>query len=194
MGEFGARKKTALTTLGVSAIAVATLAGASFTRARIPTNQYPPGSIVVQVSGAVKHPGTVALQKGARLQDAVDAAGGLAGDADSDRINLARSVRDGEKYAIPRFGEESESVGVPSESLTPRSSEATPLAQPSGPISINQATQAEWESLPGIGPATAQRILQLRAQRGGFRSIEELDDVKGIGPRTLDKLRPYLQL
>lgn len=155
------------------------------------SNRFSQGDMVVHVAGSVKSPGTYKISPGARWQDAIESAGGLRRDADRDTVNLAKRLRDGERIYVPSLGE------LPTSSMAPRPSSEGPrpsqprVFTPSGPINLNTATQAELESVPGIGPTMATRILQLRVQAGGFQSVEQLADVKGIGEKTLNKLRPY---
>jgi competence protein ComEA len=127
-----------------------------------------PSSVVVDVAGKVRHPGVVGLPAGARVIDAIKAAGGLRRGASAGTLNLARRVVDGEQIA----------VGI---DLTP-----SPGAVPSGaatgePIDLNTASAAQLDQLPGVGPVLAQRIVDYRTRRGAFRSIDELRQVSGIG-------------
>lgn len=133
--------------------------------------------VLAHAAGAVVHPGVYRLPAGARVTDLIDAAGGPAPDADLDQLNLAAPVGDGERVYVPHQGEH-----------VPASSTASG-AQPSGPLDLNTATLEQLDELPGIGPATAQAILDERERRGGFRSVEDLLDVRGIGPAKLEALR-----
>ncbi len=163
-------------------------------------------SVVVQVAGAVRKPGLLRLKTGARVADAVEAAGGETRDADLGQLILAEPLLDGSKITVPKFGQDLEAPLVTTSSAPPAgimsrpstthmsgsSSPSTPLAP--GSISLNRATLADLDRLPGVGPSTAQKILEFRAQAGGFKSIEQLMDVKGIGPKKFEKMRPYLSL
>jgi competence protein ComEA len=124
--------------------------------------------LVVSVAGRVRHPGLVRLPVGARVADAIDAAGGLLPGTDIGLLNLARKVVDGEQIL----------VGV-TPSPAPPGAGGSPA--PDNPINLNTATEPELEELPGIGPALAQRILDYRTEHGGFRSVDELKQVSGIG-------------
>jgi competence protein ComEA len=135
--------------------------------------------VTVQVSGAVTQPGVYTLPQGARLGDAVRAAGGLAPDGDADRMNLAAPLRDGERYQVPRAGETA-SAGV------------TSAQAQSELVNLNTATQQQLEALPGIGEVRAQAILDYRRRFGLFRSVDDLLNVSGIGPATVDRLRPLV--
>ncbi|MBL8047148.1 MAG: helix-hairpin-helix domain-containing protein [Chthonomonas sp.] len=195
MSDLSSRQKAGISTLLVSLTAVAGLAGISLSKGGGTSTRFSPGDMVVQIGGSVRNPGTYKLAPGARMEDAVAQAGGLRKDADQDGVNLAKRVRDGERIYVPSLGEETPPAMtyVPDGAATPSYSPPR-NSGPTGPISINTANQADLESLPGIGPAMATRILQYRVQIGGFRTIEQLNDVKGIGDKTLAKLRPYLKL
>lgn len=135
--------------------------------------------IAVDVIGAVQQPGVVWLATGARVDDAVRAAGGLAPDADREAINMAAAVADGQQIRVPRVGEAS-SAEAP---VTAESRAADSL------IDINTADAAALDALPGIGPATAEAIVSYRAQNGAFKQIDDIEDVKGIGPSLLAQIR-----
>lgn len=145
-----------------------------------PSTTASPG-ITVHVAGAVRAPGVYTLRAGARVVDAVDAAGGLAIDADADRINLAALLSDGERVFIPRVGQDDP---LPVSPTVPSGGTA-----PSGPLNLNVATAAELESLPGIGPTTAASIVAYRDLHGPFVSVDDLTNVTGIGPSKLEALR-----
>jgi competence protein ComEA len=126
--------------------------------------------LVVHVVGAVARPGVVRVPEQSRVEDALALAGGPTPEAELSGVNLARVVFDGEQIVVPRIGEE-------------------PLATAgSGLVSLSRATQAELETLPRIGPATAERIMSWREANGPFQSIEDLLAVSGIGPATLEGL------
>jgi competence protein ComEA len=134
--------------------------------------------LVVHAAGAVARPGLYRLAPGTRVDDVVAAAGGFAPDADVDRINLAAPVSDGERVYVPRAGE-----AVPDAASGDSSSS-------SGPIDLNTANESQLDSLPGVGPATAKAIVDERARRGGrFSSVDDLLNVRGIGPAKLEQLR-----
>ncbi len=144
-----------------------------------------PAAWLVQVGGAVQRPGLYAVTPGARVADAVAAAGGLTDDADTRSLNLAARLEDGAWVWVPRRAE----TPPPS----PTRPGPTPASAPgAGPINLNTATAAELETLPGIGPALAQRIIDYRTQHGPFTSVDDLLAVRGIGPTKLEQLRPYV--
>ncbi len=139
--------------------------------------------IVVHITGAVPRPGVYALPKGARVQDAISAAGGFLADADKSGINLARQLEDGELLDVP-FGEGATIVlPTPGVEVAPSETEL---------ININTAAQFELESLPGIGPTTAQKIIEYREENGPFATIEDIINVSGIGPATFERIKDLI--
>lgn len=153
-------------------------------------------TVVVHVVGAVRQPKLVELPSHARVGDALEAAGGPTEDADLGRINLARVVSDGEQVYVPREGEE-----IPSEFAGPatgvESSPSGPGAEASGDgalVNINTASESELDELPGVGPAIAARIVEHRTTNGPFSNIEQLQDVKGIGPAIFEELRERITI
>src|SRR5437660_516453 len=141
--------------------------------------------VTVHVAGAVAKPGVYDLAGGARVIDAVEAAGGGAPDADLNRLNLAAKVADGQRVLVQRVGE-----AAPAGSASAGGSgSGSGSADPSGLVNLNSATQAELEALPGIGPSLAGAIVTERERRGGFRSVNELGDVRGIGEKRFADLK-----
>ena len=159
-------------------------ASAPETAASAPGASAPAAMVVVQAAGAVVRPGLYKLTTGARADDLIRAAGGLAPDADPDRMNLAALLADGQKIYVPRVGEE-----VPVDSSGGGASPSAPQL-----VDLNTASIADLDTLPGIGPATAQAIIDYRAQHGRFRSVDELLNVKGIGQAKLDEVRPLVRV
>ena len=140
--------------------------------------------VAVHVAGAVTHPGVVELAAGSRVIDAVEAAGGGLPEADLDRLNLAARLVDGQQVLVARVGDPpTPGVAVTGTPSTPGAG-TTPT-----PVNVNTATQAELETLPGIGPALATAILDERDRRGGFGSVNELREVRGIGEKRYADLR-----
>ncbi len=136
--------------------------------------------VVVHVAGAVINPGVYELSAGARVRDAVTAAGGPTAEAQWDALNLAAVVVDASRVYVPRFGEENvASVAAPVEGD----------AEPAGPVDVNGADTELLETLPGIGPATAAAIVLERERNGPFLDVDDLDRVPGIGPAKLAALR-----
>jgi competence protein ComEA len=138
-----------------------------------------PDPIVVHVVGAVRHPGVYRFAEGARVVDAVRAAGGFSSRADRAAVNLARLLVDGEQIVVARRG--------PHGAVAPKGG-----AETGGLVNLNSATVADLDGLPGIGPVLAQRIIDYRDQHGPFRSPQDLDKVSGIGPATLQDLLPLV--
>ena len=138
-----------------------------------------PAALVVHVVGAVRRPGLYRLKEGGRIADAVVRAGGATRRADLSLVNLAAPVADGMQVSVPRRAPPSAAGG----------SGAAGAGTPTGPVHLNTATPEQLDALPGIGPATAQKILDFRDEHGAFTSVEELDAVPGIGPARLEQLR-----
>ncbi|MBX3110961.1 MAG: helix-hairpin-helix domain-containing protein [Fimbriimonadaceae bacterium] len=153
-------------------------------------------SMQVDVKGAVVHPGLYKFSTGSRINDALKAAGGPTEDAATDSLNLAAALEDGMEVRVPRIGEQVTAPPVkhagPAKPGAKGSSGKKQL--PTGKIPINTATLQELQQLPGVGPATAQRIIDYRNQVHGFRSVAEIEQVKGIGPKKFAQMRPYLSL
>lgn len=164
-----------------------------------------PGSLAVHVVGEVRKPAVVQLSPGARVIDAVEAAGGLTNAAVTERVNLAQPVTDGQQVMIPneRTQEELDTAAVAgaagggTEGANPGADAAGGTSEgnasaPGGAIDLNSATAAELEQLPRVGPVLAQRIVEFRTQHGPFTAVEQLDDVSGIGPAMLEALTPLV--
>lgn len=138
--------------------------------------------LTVHVAGAVREPGVYRLPAGSRVSDAVAKAGGAGPGGDPNLINLAAPLADGQQVVVPaRAGARSAAA------------DAAGAGSEDGPISLGSADQADLEAIDGIGPVTAANIIEFRDQRGGISSIEELDEIPGIGPATLEALSQRLQ-
>ncbi|HVD81453.1 MAG TPA: helix-hairpin-helix domain-containing protein [Propionibacteriaceae bacterium] len=153
-----------------------------------PTSSERATKLVVHVLGAVRHPGLVKLGENSRVQDAIDAAGGLARRADPGELNLAQPLADGQQLVIGTKGDPAGEVRNGGESGTGSGSSATST------LDLNHANQAQLEELPGVGPVTAQAILTWRQQHGRFNRIEELQEVDGIGPKTYAQIAPHVRV
>jgi competence protein ComEA len=138
-------------------------------------------ALVVHVVGEVRHPGLYRLRDGARVADAVRRAGGANRKADLAALNLAAPLVDGIQVLLPSRAPPA-ATGVDG---TPRGT----TSGPSGPVSLSSATVDELDELPGIGPITAQKIVDYRAEHGPFASVDDLDAVPGIGPTRVEQLR-----
>jgi len=146
---------------------------------------------LVHVAGAVRHPGVYKLAAGARVKDAVARAGGGARGSDVNAINLAAKVSDGQQIVVPRRPPAGVAAGAGA--VAGPSGAGAPGTPPAAPVNLNTATLEELETLDGVGPATAQKILDWRQQNGGFRSVDDLGEVPGIGPKKLAALRDKVQ-
>src|SRR4051812_36305479 len=150
----------------------------------------PAAGSVVHVAGAVRHPGVYRLSAGARVQDAVRRAGGARRGADVNAINLAAKVADGQQIVVPTRAPGGV-VAAPGAGTADAGAGATAAA--SAPISLNSASAEQLDTLDGVGPATARKIIEWRTQHGGFRSVADLGQVLGIGPKKLAALRDRVQ-
>ncbi|TYT22436.1 ComEA family DNA-binding protein [Dictyoglomus thermophilum] len=141
--------------------------------------------VIVHVTGEVKNPGVYRLEEGARVVDAVNLAGGPLPSADLDRINLADFLKDGSKIYIPPKDDNLDSNSKNQNALKDG-------LEKKGKVNINTASKEELESLPGIGPTLAQRIIEYREENGVFTSAEDLLNVKGIGEKKLEKIKDQI--
>lgn len=158
-----------------------------------PVTQEQPKKVVVYVTGAVKNPGVYTLEDGMRVKDAIDLAGGVLPEADLLRLNLAQKLHDEDKLYVPKIGE------IMSESQTQQSTAGasgtagiTSLSD--GKININTAGLSELDTLPGIGPATAQKIIDYRTQNGPFKSIDDIKNVSGIGDKKFEQIKDKIKV
>ncbi len=164
------------------------------TTTRTPAASATPALLRVDVAGAVQTPGVYRLPGSGIVADAIDAAGGPAVDADLDRLNKAAALRDGSQIYVPRRAEtrvaaDGAAAGAaPAATPVPAERSAASLALPAYPLDLNSASAEELDTLPGIGPAFAGRIIAGRP----YASVDDLLKVPGIGQATLEKLRPYV--
>jgi competence protein ComEA len=138
----------------------------------------PAAEVVIDVVGAVRHPGLQHMASGTRIADAITAAGGAQSNADVEQLNLAARLVDGERIVVPRHGE-----------IAPASSDPRTNGASNAPVDLNTATADQLDALPGVGPATADAIIRDRDAHGPFHSVDDLARVRGIGPAKLDQLR-----
>jgi competence protein ComEA len=168
--------------LALLAVAGRTLAGAGTATERpaaalLPEREAAAPAFVVHVAGAVRRPGLYRLAEGKRVADAVARAGGATAPADTAAINLAAPLADGMQVIVPRrVAVAAGAAGASGAGPAPR-------------ISLSSASAAELDELPGVGPVTAQKIVDYRAAHGGFRSVDDLDAIPGIGPARIEQLR-----
>jgi competence protein ComEA len=165
----------------------------------------PPGPdrpVVVSVVGLVHTPGLVTLAPGARIADALQAAGGAVNGADTIGLNMARPLGDGEQIVVglaPAPGQPTALGSSVATGTTPTSKAPTPAPgsvkpKPGQAVDLNTATVAELDALPGVGPVTAAAIVAWRQSNGKFTSVDQLADVEGIGPARLEKLRALVRV
>jgi competence protein ComEA len=166
----------------------------------------PDALIKVHITGEVIWPGLYELRAGSRTQDAIRAAHGPTYEADLARVNLAAPLRDGDRITVPK-------IVVPEPSFRPEAAVPAPArpgrggaaertggavapsaGEPGQTVKVNTATAADLERLPGVGPVLARRIVEHREAKGLFRQLDDLLQVKGIGPRLLARLKPHLSL
>jgi competence protein ComEA len=144
------------------------------------------GRVIIDVAGAVKRPGVYRLSATQRVEDALKRAGGPARHADLSQINRAAKLEDGRQILVPLRPSKSAPAAVPAGATAP--------AAPSQPLNLNTATLEQLDTLDGVGPATAQKILDYRTEHGGFSSVDELDQIPGIGEKRLAAFRESLRV
>jgi competence protein ComEA len=138
--------------------------------------------LAVYVVGAVRRPGVYRLAEGTRIEDALARAGGATRKADLTAVNLAAPLADGEQVLVPSRQSRGGGAAAPAGG-------AGAGAASTGPVQLSVATAEQLDTLPGIGPVTAQKIVDYRTEHGAFRSVEDLDEVPGIGPARVEQLR-----
>lgn len=145
-------------------------------------------TIVIHITGAIKNPGIIKLEKNSRIADAIGRAGGLTEEANIEKINLAYQIGDGQKIYIPSIYDKEEV-----ELITMEAGEGV-IERNTGNelININTATQTELETLPGVGPSTALKIIKYRKEKGRYKAIEEIKNVEGIGEAKYQKIKDYI--
>ncbi len=143
--------------------------------------------VIVHVAGAVRRPGVYRIEAGARVDEAVRRAGGATRRADLGGLNLAAKVEDGRQVLVPRRA--AAGAGPPGQAAGTAAGSAAGTGAAAAPVNLNTATLAQLDTLSGVGPATAQKILDYREQHDGFGTVEELGEVPGIGDVRLATLR-----
>lgn len=155
--------------------------------------------IVVYIAGAIKNEGVYELEENSRITDIIEKAGGLTDDANINNINLAYILQDGVKVYIPKDNDKNEikdetNIYVSKENGESNIDNGTSVETKNSKININTATQTELETLPGIGPSTATKIINYRKENGKFNSIEELKKVSGIGDSKYNKIKEMIRI
>jgi competence protein ComEA len=143
------------------------------------------GRLVIDVAGAVRRPGVYRMQQGTRVEDALKRAGGAAARADLSQLNRAAKLEDGRQVLVPRRAASAQANAT---------SPASPSSTPAQPVNLNNATLEQLDTLDGVGPTTAQKIIDFRTAHGGFGSVDELDRIPGIGEKKLAALREQVRL
>ncbi|HEM5701134.1 ComEA family DNA-binding protein [Streptococcus suis] len=146
-----------------------------------------PSQLVVDVKGAVDKPGLYTLEAGARVNDAVEAAGGLTSQADPKSINLAQKLSD---EAVVYVASKDENISVVTS--TTASSAMSPEEKSTSLVNLNTATEADLQTISGIGAKRATDIIAYREANGGFKSVDDLNNVSGIGDKTMESIQPYV--
>jgi competence protein ComEA len=152
----------------------------------------PAGTVVVHVAGKVRRPGVITLPAGSRVTDAIRAAGGLRPGVDTGSLNLARRLTDGEQIPVGLPAVAASPGGAPGSA--PGVPPAEPGTVPGTPLDLNTATVEQLQELPGVGPVLARRIVDHRTQHGGFRGVEQLREVSGIGERRFAELKDLVRV
>lgn len=150
--------------------------------------------IMVHVTGEIKIDGVVVLEEGSRVIDAINAAGGTTEEADLSQLNLAYVIEDGQKIEVPNKEETSKREYITSDSgdTVSGKTEKTSKGEDQSMVNINTANQAELETIPGVGPSTALKILEYRKENGTFKSVEDIKNVKGIGDAKYESMKQHI--
>ena len=157
-------------------------------------------TIIVHITGEVKHWGVLELEKGSRIMDAVNSAGGFTDEADTEKVNLAYELTDGVKVYIPSKNVDKESNITTQEYITTESGEDEIVEETEMKpkdnilVNINEATQTELETLPGIGPSIALKIILYRKENGKFSTIEDIKNISGIGENKFESIKDLISL
>jgi competence protein ComEA len=171
-----------------------------------PAEPKPPAEVVVHVAGAVRRPGLYHLSAGARVDDALKAAGGAKSEANLDAVNLAAHAEDGTQLYVPTRSEQPQGgapatpaptppTSHPAKTVAQSSGHGEKLTSPSqGTVNVNTASAEQLERLPGVGPSYALRIIEFRKANGPFTNPEQLMDVSGIGEKKFAKMRPFVRI
>lgn len=149
------------------------------------------GGLTVYVTGAVNQPGVVTVATGARVADAVNACGGLSPEADGEAINMAQAVKDGQQIRVPAKGAQKAAANGATAAKAGGSANSADMG---GLVNINTADEKALDTLPGVGPATAQKIIEYRENEGAFQSPEDIMKVRGIGKAKYEKMKDKITI
>lgn len=151
--------------------------------------------IIIHITGSVQKEGIVELEENSRISDAIEAAGGLLSDANVQNVNLAYKIKDGQKIYIPSIYDEEENETISTQNgdnIIIEAKEEITQTDEKQKININTATQTELETLPGIGPSTALKIIEYRKENGNFYNIDEIKDIPGIGEKKYEEIKDHI--
>jgi len=177
---------------GVSLAALPSSApAAAASPAASPSTTVAAAVVVAYVCGAVRRPGVYTFAPGARITDLIEKAGGATGAAELQTVNLAALLTDGQQVVVPERGAPGVAVAASDPAAT---SAGSGVVAAGAPVNLNTATMAELDTLPGVGPSTAQKILDYRTAQGGFKSVEDLNNVSGIGDVTFAELKDLVTI
>lgn len=154
------------------------------------TTEIPKEYIKIHITGQVRNSGIIELEKGARISDAIEKAGGLTEQANLDEVNLAYCLEDGQKLYIPSIAETE--IQYITENNGESIIQETKVSGSSKIVNINKADVEDLETIPGIGPSMAEKIVNYRNENGNFKSIEDLKNVSGIGEKKFESMREYI--
>jgi competence protein ComEA len=182
---------------GQSLLGMASYAPSSPSSSSAPSSFASPQEIVVYVCGAVRRPGVYHLAPGARVADLLAAAGGAGAKAALQAVNLAAKLLDGQQVVVPVRGAAGSTVAAAGSAAgdatgTGGAAGAPGTGAPAAPVDLNTATLEQLDALPGVGPATAQKIIDYRTANGGFKSVDDLKNVSGIGDAKFATLQPLV--
>ena len=152
------------------------------------------GGLTVYVTGAVNQPGVVTVASGARIADAVNACGGLSPEADAEGINMAQAVKDGQQIRVPAKGAQKAAANGGNGTTSAKVGGSANSFDAGGLVNINTADEKALDTLPGVGPATAQKIIEYRENEGAFQSPEDIMKVRGIGKAKYEKMKDKITI